>query len=210
MKEFYQCVRCNYVGSLDKFGDVECDGDIIGTCPNCKKNRILLEVFTAYIEFLNMLRNSKDFVHIGSSALGYSFKDYDFCCTQETFQKIENQMERFGNVQINRKLYNQDFLNVWCLTIEGEIPIDFILVHKDDLDLIREVIAELKTIKEHTYNHHLDDKKVRVQYFERLLEIKRNFRAHNETEEMMFEDDECYLNENGIPEIEINEDDIPF
>jgi ribonuclease HI len=40
--ETAECSNCNYKGHLDTFKDTECDGDVLGTCPKCHKNRILI------------------------------------------------------------------------------------------------------------------------------------------------------------------------
>ncbi len=43
MKELYECINCNTIADIDKFKDVECDGDINGICPKCKKYVIMLD-----------------------------------------------------------------------------------------------------------------------------------------------------------------------
>lgn len=39
----YKCIKCNHIEYISKFEDVECDGDIMGICPNCKQYAVLLE-----------------------------------------------------------------------------------------------------------------------------------------------------------------------
>ena len=42
--DLYECGSCDEVMDLSKFIDTECDGDVIGTCPNCGTRTILLPV----------------------------------------------------------------------------------------------------------------------------------------------------------------------
>ena len=42
--DLYECVSCDEVMDLSKFIDTECDGDVIGTCPNCGTRTMLLPV----------------------------------------------------------------------------------------------------------------------------------------------------------------------
>lgn len=39
----YQCIKCNNIAYAMEFEDVECDGDIMGICPNCKQYSVLIE-----------------------------------------------------------------------------------------------------------------------------------------------------------------------
>ena len=40
----FQCINCNYIGTGADFEDMECDGDIVGYCPNCKGHHILIDL----------------------------------------------------------------------------------------------------------------------------------------------------------------------
>ena len=42
--DLYECGRCDEVKDLSEFIDTECDGDVIGTCPNCGTRTMLLPV----------------------------------------------------------------------------------------------------------------------------------------------------------------------
>ena len=42
--DLYECVGCDEVKDLSEFIDTECDGDVIGTCPNCGTRTMLLPV----------------------------------------------------------------------------------------------------------------------------------------------------------------------
>lgn len=39
----YECMNCGYETDLEDVQDAEDDGDICGTCPNCKKYVIWLK-----------------------------------------------------------------------------------------------------------------------------------------------------------------------
>lgn len=39
----YQCIKCNHISYTMEFEDVECDGDVMGVCPNCKQYAVLVE-----------------------------------------------------------------------------------------------------------------------------------------------------------------------
>lgn len=39
----YQCIKCNHITYAMEFEDVECDGDVMGICPNCKQYAVLVE-----------------------------------------------------------------------------------------------------------------------------------------------------------------------
>ena len=39
----YQCIKCNHIAYAMEFEDVECDGDVMGVCPNCKQYAVLVE-----------------------------------------------------------------------------------------------------------------------------------------------------------------------
>lgn len=41
-EERYECLKCGHINPLDKFEDTECDGDVIGTCPNCSTNTVII------------------------------------------------------------------------------------------------------------------------------------------------------------------------
>lgn len=42
--DLYECAGCDEVRDLSEFKDTECDGDVIGTCPNCGTRTLLLPV----------------------------------------------------------------------------------------------------------------------------------------------------------------------
>ena len=42
--DLYECGRCDEVRDLSEFKDTECDGDVIGTCPNCGTRTLLFPV----------------------------------------------------------------------------------------------------------------------------------------------------------------------
>jgi hypothetical protein len=39
-----QCINCKCIGTGADFEDMECDGDIVGYCPNCKEHHILIDL----------------------------------------------------------------------------------------------------------------------------------------------------------------------
>lgn len=43
-KDLYECGRCDEIIDLSKFIDTECDGDVIGTCPNCGTRTLIFPV----------------------------------------------------------------------------------------------------------------------------------------------------------------------
>jgi len=44
LMDLYECGNCDYTGELSTFGDTEYDGDVIGTCPRCGKNCVIIQV----------------------------------------------------------------------------------------------------------------------------------------------------------------------
>lgn len=42
--DLYECARCGEIRDLSEFINTECDGDVIGTCPNCGTRTLLLPV----------------------------------------------------------------------------------------------------------------------------------------------------------------------
>ena len=42
--DLYECARCDEIRDLSEFIDTECDGDVIGTCPNCGTRTMLIPV----------------------------------------------------------------------------------------------------------------------------------------------------------------------
>lgn len=41
----YECIKCNHIAYAMEFEDVECDGDIMGICPNCKQYAVLINSY---------------------------------------------------------------------------------------------------------------------------------------------------------------------
>lgn len=39
----YDCMGCGNMSPLSKYKNVECDGDVFGKCPSCKKNHVIME-----------------------------------------------------------------------------------------------------------------------------------------------------------------------
>jgi exonuclease SbcC len=46
MKDYtkYKCFHCNFISALENFQDTEYDGDVLGTCPKCGKNGVIVGV----------------------------------------------------------------------------------------------------------------------------------------------------------------------
>ena len=42
--DLYECAICDEIRDLSEFIDTECDGDVIGTCPNCGTRTMLIPV----------------------------------------------------------------------------------------------------------------------------------------------------------------------
>ena len=43
MSDIYECLACHHQALLDQFKDLDCDGDILGTCPKCGQHGLILE-----------------------------------------------------------------------------------------------------------------------------------------------------------------------
>ena len=42
--DLYECGYCDAIKDLSEFLDTECDGDVIGTCPNCGTRTLIFPV----------------------------------------------------------------------------------------------------------------------------------------------------------------------
>ncbi len=42
--DLYECGSCDEIRDLSEFKDTECDGDVIGNCPNCGTRTLIFPV----------------------------------------------------------------------------------------------------------------------------------------------------------------------
>jgi hypothetical protein len=158
-------------------------------------------------------------VFIGSRVLN-CFKDdsdYDICCTLEVAQNIiqehhinldKHPMEKYmnivplGNGWVIRKLPVDDYSN---------ITVDLVIFEEQKhLDIMKIGIFEMQKIP--TYL--IEDKCYRIEFFERIL-IHLGFKKSNwiENENPLINIEppkDLEINPQNLPEIDIDEDEIPF